>query len=746
MRITLIPDEAFCYHGGEGAQPRPPPSAMTKEQLDSAILSALFAFESSRKPSDRPHCLWEFAPFFGKHAGFKLSKAVHKLFPGAPWTDYVAGVPGVEVFRKGAADRIRLRPGTPIPVDGMAPKDRALAEECRLALLSGDGETLPEELAAKCREAKWGEGGLLSAAREWASAARKIRARAQKLVASGETRQDASFDTLARDAANLVRGRLTGNPAKDAMGWMLGPFYRGEEEVRRIVRLRNRTPAPGKTGGSADEKKVAARLEKQVARALSKPGASHPNSLPSLSPSPSWTVLIDETGFDFTPGSRESGRGRMVAVFVPEDTLLPDLPENWHAVELRAKGRLGDVFDVAGRLLTSQCGVLGVSVKDMPATTAHDQRLSCLEYLLSLGFRLLPVDGPTQLRLRVEQWGAFAERYGKNVLEVLAEGILKRLSSAFPERARLISTSGKVVDKRANAWNGYADAAAFAWGSPNMTPFLSLSRWAGTCFLEGKSADALRRAMDAFRWDGLPAPADWTTLLATSGHDEANSIASAFLRAIGQEAQADPDVWRLFLDETRRHLDSKAIRMDVLGRQLRWLEEWKPDDARLPSRARLMWLVAELAAANHAGRVDLHGAKAFREEFDELSLRLFREDCPLCAHAHLHLAVSFTNAFEFEKARLLLLPMRKWSVAEPGLRMWGRLQSTLGQLEAFHGATEAALRFFDEAVRLFRDLSEDSELDVSQTLAYAATAAMDARTPDADARLAAYLWDGPYSD
>ena len=472
----------------------------------------------------------------------------------------------------------------------------------------------------------------------------------------------------------------------------------------------------------------------------------HANALPSLAPASSWTVLVDETGSNFSSGAAGKTRGRMVAVFVPGGVSIPDLPKAWHAVETGDLEGPDGVLALVGRLQSAKCGVLGIPVTVLPETTEADRWFSCVEDLLSLGFRLMPVDGPAKISLFVEQRGFASGPTGTAMLSKTVEAVLHRLARVFPERAKKLSVESRIVSKDEHPWNGYVDAAAWTWGSTAASFLLPQTGWVGPCFLDGDAAAVLRRCLDALRTEGLPDAEDWTRLLGLADPGDDASLAVAFLRALGQEAQTKASVWRTYLDEAARHLDSKAIDMDLLGRQLRWLKAWEPVDAELPPRTRLMWLAAELAAANHAGRTDLHELDAFRREFDELSVRLYREDCPLCAHAKLHLAVSYTNAFEFEKARDLLLPMRGWPAEGMGLRMEGRLLSSLGQHAAFLGAPAGALPLFDEAIARFRDLSERSRLEILQTSAYAATAAMDAGTPDADERLAAYLWGGPFSE
>lgn len=474
------------------------------------------------------------------------------------------------------------------------------------------------------------------------------------------------------------------------------------------------------------------------------PGVHHPNSLPYLTASKEWTVLVDETGTDFGAGAHGKTEGKMVALFVPSETSLRDLPKAWHAVERDLEGEEG-ILSVADSIYSSPCGIVGITVSALPGTSVENQWMSCVEDILALGFRFLPVKGSTHVTVFVEQRDV-AGREGKILLSKTIEGVLHRLAFAFPEKAAAISATGRVIAKDDHPWNGYADLLAYLWGSPTFSFLADRFGWKGPCFLDATAAPVLRRAMDSMRTEGKPAANDWTSILSLPGAEDESSLASSFLRALGQEAQSDADVWRTFLDEAVRHLDSKAIDMDLLVRQLRWLKAWEPVDADLPPRTRLVWLVSELAAANHTGRTDLHEAEAFRREFDELSARLHREDCPLCAHANLHLAVSYTNAFEFGKARDLLLPMRGWPAEGMGLRMEGRLLSSLGQHAAFLGDPVGALPLFDEAIARFRDLSEKSRLEILQTSAYAATASMDAGTPDADKRLASYLWGGPFSE
>ncbi len=526
---------------------------------------------------------------------------------------------------------------------------------------------------------------------------------------------------------------------------------RARQKAVEAQRLRKRMPKQGKQrqrtpGGNPIADTEANRTgDEQLEKILETIRNGQANALPSLKPSPSWTVLIDETGSDFSSHATGKTCGRMVALFVPRETMLPDLPKNWHAVDVGLEGRNG-ILDVVERIKTSQCGILGIPVTILPDTTVADQWFSCIEDILAMSLRILPLEGATNVSIYAEQRGLVSGQNGAVMLSKTVADVLHRLARVFPDRAKKLTVESHIISKDEHPWNGYVDAIAYTWGSSSLSPLLPQTGWVGPCLLNRNAATLLGRSLDALRTEGTPSGGDWAKLISLPESDDDTSLCAAFLRALGHEAQTDNDMWCTFLDEARRHLDSKAIRMDVLARQLRWLKRWEPIDADLPPRTRLMWLAAELASANHIGRTDVHETDAFRKEFDDLVTRLRREDCPLCAHALLHLAVAYTNAFEFEKARSLLLPMCEWPVEGLGLRMEGRLLSSIGQHEAFLGNHAKALQLFDKAIALFRDLSEASGGEIAQTGAYAATAAMDAHVPDADERLAAYLWSGQFSD
>ncbi len=175
---------------------------MTKENLDEAIRSAVRDYAAECEAAGRPPVLWLFSQAFAKRAGgANLANSIHKISPGIPWRRYLASVRDVELFQTNLMECIRLRAGAATIKPVSAAADAPCEESCRIAVLMR-GEPLPEELMAWIRMHRGGGGDLLQSVRSWAKAARKIRARADKLVAAGETRQDLSFDNLKRDAGS----------------------------------------------------------------------------------------------------------------------------------------------------------------------------------------------------------------------------------------------------------------------------------------------------------------------------------------------------------------------------------------------------------------------------------------------------------------------------------------------------------------------------------------------------------------
>jgi hypothetical protein len=476
---------------------------------------------------------------------------------------------------------------------------------------------------------------------------------------------------------------------------------------------------------------------------------AHPNALPQLLPSERWTFLVDETGGDAT--NPELG---FVLVAVASGADLPALQSGWHGV----RAPFGEVRRVRDLLLfrdgKRDVGVLGIRAGSL-CRTGFTQWLDGVRTLLDLALRLLPVEGDTRLDVLVENRGVFTPE-ASGLLGEIVKNAVNSLAHAFPEKARRIqAATGRFVGKgkpgapvaAAASLEAYPDCVAYIWGGSSVKALLDDSKWEGACLLS-TPAEGLRGAIELIQRERDLTPELWTALVSAAEAANPNSLVSAFLRVLGDEARADTLLWKKYLDHVARHLDSKAIDMDKLAAQLNWLKASQPDGARLPETLRLLWLAAQLAADNHLGRVR-DNAAAFAE-FKALCDKLFDVDAKLVCKAELHLSVACTNGFDFTTARETVARWENLPAAVPGKRYYAQWLSTKGQHLAFLGDNAAAVPFFRQALSTFRDLArdnnEDLSADLAQTSAYLVTALMDLNpcgSADLDAELAAYLGAAP---
>lgn len=448
----------------------------------------------------------------------------------------------------------------------------------------------------------------------------------------------------------------------------------------------------------------------------------HRNSIPELPATTEWTILFDETGTDFKEtafGSSVSGisLGRMIALLVPDYTDLPPCKHYCHSVDLL----LSEVHAMQQVLLSHKCGIIGIPVNALYRIHA-EQWFSCIETLLDLILRLLPINGKTKLKIYVEQRGK-ATAKDDYLLQKNCDDCLFHLSRAFPERSQAFEIESHIIKKEDHPWNGYVDAVAFCWSSPNGKMILNESGWEGSCLI-GSSPYFLRHCIDTMEHEDVISPDDWTELL-KNAPDRTNSLEKSLLKNLGARAKQTPAVWKNYLDYTVMHLNSKAINMVLLGKQVSWLSCNAPSESELPPRLRLMWLTARLAEENHRGSVATHPAQ--RQEFIRLSEALFEEDAPLTCNAALNLAVSYTDEYDFESAKKILNTWRNRRPEVPGLQYYGRLLSSYGQHEAFLGRNSEAVPYFRQAIDTFGRLSDKDNafLDVLQTSAYLLTSMMD---------------------
>ncbi|MBQ3807824.1 MAG: hypothetical protein II840_07695 [Kiritimatiellae bacterium] len=472
--------------------------------------------------------------------------------------------------------------------------------------------------------------------------------------------------------------------------------------------------------------------------------AGHPNSILNLKPAHKWTIVADETGVQFGRDAFTLPQqvGRYVFVLIPDYAKIPPLPIGWHAVD----ESLSSIVNAADSLKESKCGIIGIPVRGLYQTNG-DLWYSCIETLLDITLRLLPVDGSTEIELDVERRGA-ADGSSAGLLQKMLDDAQYHLSLVSPEKAKNVRLSGKIIAKQNNPYNGYADLVAFSWGCGKIVrQVLSQYGWLGPCLIaeDPGVVRVFHRCLELIHVGGELPVEDWNVLVTNRQASSVGSLIGALLRAYGEEARQDSAKWRKYLDYVLAHLDSKAIRMSLLMPQISWLKEYEPAAAQLPPRFRLVWLTAQLAASNHQGGTAF-GAKQYTQEFKVLSEQLKDEDAPLVCFAALHLAVEKTDSYEFEAARDMLQSWENEPIAVPGLRYHAQVLSSLGQHAAFLGDNNKALEYFKRAMDEFSRLSSDWQRDFDQTCAYAVIAAMDAASPELERLMAMYLYGGEWSE
>lgn len=501
---------------------------------------------------------------------------------------------------------------------------------------------------------------------------------------------------------------------------------------------------------------------------------SHPLFLGNLT----WSgdrirIFIDETGnkFDssiFEPNVKKCSKGKIVALFLSQDAKLPPI-EYSHATDNESDNN----FKLISSISTQKegCAILGINLDAMPRVDL-DYWFIGLERLFDLTLRLLPEPKEKViLEFFIENRGdnspvEVAKREAS--IKHIADGSLYRYAKTFQTRAEMIELKIHTISKKEAEkagdhrtpvqeefikYNGYVDVLAWAWGTPSKDGEKELRRLGllHRCMLEG-DVQELPFVLDRIAQEESIPFELWNKLLDSPDLCLVDSIPSLILEKLARITREKPHLWESYAEEVVRHLNSKAICLWHLSRQLDWLTKSMPPTAKMSKRLRLIWLTSKLADANHHGEVNPY----FLNETRELIADLFVEDAPLCCWAALNFAVERTNAYNFKEAKQCLLDFTAGTgllndtppfldyldtlhkgqcasfdskVAIFGLAYTGQLLSSLGQHEAFLGNHEMANSYFDAAIECFTRLSDGSPLDIEQTMSYKVTNLMDYRAP-----------------
>jgi CRISPR-associated Csx2 family protein len=489
-----------------------------------------------------------------------------------------------------------------------------------------------------------------------------------------------------------------------------------KRQGQALTRVKQRVPPAGPHARLSEGLK----LDGVTAQPLPPPPAGlHANDIRTLSPQPAWTLLLDETGKDFMTGEG-SGTTAVVSLLIPEGPRARRLTPRpgFHAVD----SDLDAIDEVAQELLDAEVGVMGLSLKSLKRTT-QERWLDGMICLIDLNLRLMPIEGPTQVKIKIENRPPFVPSNGSSLEGQLRSHVMSRLAQAWPQRAAQINFTLQLIRKDEDPRNGYVDAVAFTWGSSaaHARARLKASGWLNTCLITD-SADALTGLWDQLNAGEGLSPSAWAQLASRADADPAGrSVVASLLTLHAEMCRADAGRWRALADEVTRIEQAKTLPLPLFYQLITWLERGRPTGERLTAPLELQLLTLRLAYANHRG----DAFEVDRDRRAALTAALMDEDARLVAEYTLHEAVSHTNSFDFTSARELI---NLWSAVHPmvpGLRLWARVRSSAGQHAAFEGRNAEAVSCFDEALGGFERLSHSRDGDLTQTSVYRAIAFMD---------------------
>jgi hypothetical protein len=449
----------------------------------------------------------------------------------------------------------------------------------------------------------------------------------------------------------------------------------------------------------------------------------HPQDVRAQKTSSNWFLIIDETGNVFSQDENlneiaAKDLGRWVGLLLPEDNHGLKPLANWHAVDKT----LAEIDRVVQCVLDANVAVLGLTLEQMPFTTG-EQWTSGILAMIDWILRLVPLEEnvKTKIHVQIENRGDFKKGME---WQALPSDALRRLGQSYPDRASQLELKITIIDKNGSPFNGYVDALAFTWGSPTNASKerLNDTKFLGTCFLEGNA----KQIMQCWEWfdRGITIrPADWFALLQQPDSKKVGSLVFTILERLGLTTKNDVALWRSFLNETRQHLDGKAVNLAELSNQINWLDTYAPKSEKMPGKLRLLWLTSKLAHANHLGELE----KEWMHEMQYLGNQLIDEDAPLVCWTDLHLAVNATNNYNFPLASQLLSRWKQMPCNVAGLRYAAQVESSLGQHAAFSFNPQQAIEHFNNALALFEKLSDETQKqkEIQQTTIYLAIVEID---------------------
>jgi tetratricopeptide (TPR) repeat protein len=443
----------------------------------------------------------------------------------------------------------------------------------------------------------------------------------------------------------------------------------------------------------------------------------HPQSLRELTPSKSWEIYIDETGNIFDAGAQflnESDKdlGRIIAVAMPAGHGMPELPTGTHAADLP----LADIQSLLQTLSTSNIGILGATLKsDIRSQTW----IAAITKMVRWTLVMLPISGPTRVIFKIERKDHFQE---SATLLALEDTLADELTQLAPKRFKNLDLSLEIMSKE-DPLNGYVDVIANCWGSRDSAKakLMKHTRWRGHCLIETHDLAEIDRLYQ--KADEHMDSNTWFSICDAVAKETGHSIFHDLLTELGERTQKDTKLWQKYLHEIRQRIALKDFNTGSLNRAIEWLNLYRPETASLPGLIKLQLKSAQLAAANHLGKCDI----TQMAEVMALANNLMDESAPDACQAALRIAISATNSFDFNSVVPYIQDLASQPISIPGRLNHGKLLSTLGQLAAFRGEHEQALKYIDQALIQFERLSDSSQAtgNLRQTGSYRAIVQID---------------------
>lgn len=466
---------------------------------------------------------------------------------------------------------------------------------------------------------------------------------------------------------------------------------------------------------------------------------SHPNDITNLKPVADWTVCVDESFDKNEEEFRTDGEGVIAGIAFPNENPLPKVEqlhvtENFREPDLQAADRI-----VEGITHHPNCGVLAFPAKVQEISLGWADMVCTLADIL-IRFLPFPEDaGRVSVTFLVEPHGGYQNNQDFRALD---ERCLKSIKDSCPQLADRLRVSFESLPKDVlgETYNPYGDVVAHTCRMRHVCQtaeqrYLN-SGWEGSCFFHVKS-QAFSSLLNCLYFKERLDATTWAAVAACPKIGLAHGLRTYY----GKRAKGDVSEWLAYLGYLDEHRLSNTVNMRLLREEVDWMEEFYPN-AEIAPLDRLTWLTIKLAKSNHEGKLVYGPEDPLRCEFDDLCERLFDESASRVCDAVLNLAVSYTNAFQFEMALGVIQSLLAEKAATVGRAYYGKLLSTEGQHFAFLGDGKASIERFIKALTVFDGLSnpKDREINKSITSGYLTTAMMDhCPEEEALAQLKAYL-------